>query len=185
MSGHSKWANIKRGKALNDAKKSAVFTKISRLITVAARNGADPISNSALRLAIEKAKEARMPKDNIDRAIQKGSGASSSLNYFEVVYEGYGPGGVAFFITAITDNKNRTVAEIRSIFSKAGGSLGGTGSTAYIFANEPQNPSFEVDIEDEKLATTLIKLVEHLEDHDDISEVYFNANIADKFINLL
>ncbi len=174
MSGHSKWANIKRKKEVTDSKKSKVFSKMSRLISVAARNGGDPESNAQLRLAVEKAKEARMPKDNIDKAIAKGAGTGGADTYSEVVYEAYGPNGEAFYIEALTDNKNRTVAEIRNIFSKFGGSLGGAGSTAYIFSPDPENPNYTMEITEHSQASKLEALLEELDDHDDIQEVYFN-----------
>ncbi len=173
MSGHSKWANIKRKKEITDSKRSKIFSKMSRLIIVAARNGADLNANASLRLAVEKAKEARMPKDNIDKAIQKGSGQSGAGTFVEAVYEGFGPNGEAFYVNVLTDNKNRTVAEIRNIFSKYGGSLGGAGSTAYIFA-DPENPSYTLEIDDKSAAATLGHLLEELDDHDDVQDVYVN-----------
>src|SRR5215211_7108416 len=135
MSGHSKWASIKHKKKLVDAKKGKAFTKLSRAIQVAAREGGgDPAGNPALSLAIQKAKDASMPKDNIERAIAKGTGADSDAEAFEtVVYEGYGPGGVAVLVEALTDNRNRTGSEVRHIFSKSGGSLGEPGSVAWNF----------------------------------------------------
>jgi len=174
MSGHSKWANIKRKKEVTDSKKGKVFSKISRAISVAARNGADPDSNPSLRLAMEKAREARMPKENIDKAIQKGSGQGGAGVYYEAVYEGFGPNGEAFYISALTDNKNRTVAEIRTIFSKFGGSLGGAGCTAYIFQPDPENPSYSMEINDTSLAHKLTNLLEELDDQDDIQDIYVN-----------
>jgi YebC/PmpR family DNA-binding regulatory protein len=133
MAGHNKWSKIKRQKAVTDAKKSNIFSKLSRAITVAARQGGgDSDANIALRTVIEKAKAERMPKENIQRAIDKGRGTGSGASYEEAVYEGYGPQGVAFLIKALTDNKNRTVSEMRVIFNKYGGSLGASGSTAYI-----------------------------------------------------
>ena len=179
MSGHSKWSTIKRDKAVNDSKKSQMFTKLTRAITVAARNGDDPEANSLLRLAIEKAKQARMPKDNIERAVQKGSGGGEGLQYEEVVYEAYGPEGVAFYVSALTDNRNRTVAEIRNIFSRYGGSLGGAGSTAYIFT-DLKNPSFEIEITDPGKVKTVFNLMDALEDHDDVLDVYSNMMDANK-----
>src|SRR3989344_3537506 len=146
MSGHSKWHNIKRKKELTDAKKSKEFSKLSRLISVAARQGGDPDSNPTLRLYIDKAKQAAMPKDNIERAIKKGTGELSGEHYEEVVYEGYGLEGVAFLVKCLTDNKNRTVSEIRGILDRAGGSIGGAGSTSYIFGSDPKNPSFEIPV---------------------------------------
>jgi len=156
-----------------------MFTKLTRAITVAARKGADPETNSSLRIAVEKAKQARMPKDNIERAVQKGSGGGEGLQYEEVVYEGYGPEGVAFYVQALTNNKNRTVAEIRNIFNKHGGSLGGAGSTAYIFG-DPESPSFEIEVLDAKKAKAVFDLVGALEDHDDVADVYSNIKVSNE-----
>jgi YebC/PmpR family DNA-binding regulatory protein len=135
MAGHSKWASIKHKKKAVDAKRGALFTKLTRAITVAARDGGgDPDGNPALALAIQKARDASMPKDNIERAIAKGTGADADANSFEsVVYEGYGPGGVAILVEALTDNRNRTGSEIRHAFNKHGGNLGEPGSVSYLF----------------------------------------------------
>lgn len=134
MSGHSKWSQIKRQKGLADAKRGQVFTKLGREITVAAKQGGpDPEANPRLRLAIDRAREANMPKDTIERAIKRGSGASGEAELVEVVYEGYGPGGIAILVHALTDNRNRTVSDIRSTFARAGGSLGEAGSVAWQF----------------------------------------------------
>jgi YebC/PmpR family DNA-binding regulatory protein len=135
MSGHSKWHSIKHKKAVVDQRRGQQFTKLARAVTVAAREGGgDPEGNSALALAIQKARDASMPKDNIERAIAKGTGDASDADQIEtVVYEGYGPGGVALLIEALTDNRNRTGADIRHAFSKHGGSLGEPGSVAYLF----------------------------------------------------
>ena len=134
MAGHSKWANIKYRKMKEDAKRGRLFTRITREIIVAAREGGgDPESNPRLRTAIAAAKAANMPKDNIDRAIKRGTGELPGVTYEEVTYEGYGPGGVAVIVEAITDNRNRTVSEVRYIFSKHGGSLGETGCVSWIF----------------------------------------------------
>ncbi len=134
MSGHSKWANIKYRKMKEDAKRGRLFTRITREIIIAAREGGgDPESNPRLRAAIAAAKSANMPKDNIDRAIKRGTGELPGVTYEEVTYEGYGPGGVAVIVEAITDNKNRTVSEVRYTFSKYGGSLGETGCVSWIF----------------------------------------------------
>src|SRR3954470_15203559 len=135
MSGHSKWAGIKHKKAIVDAKRGKLFTKLARAITVAAKEGGgDPEGNPALSLAIQKAKDASMPKDNIERAIAKGTGEGADADALEaVVYEGYGPGGVAMLVEAVTDNRNRTGAEMRHTFSKHGGNLGEPGSVAYLF----------------------------------------------------
>ncbi|HNX23426.1 MAG TPA: YebC/PmpR family DNA-binding transcriptional regulator [Spirochaetota bacterium] len=134
MSGHSKWSTIKRKKGVTDAKRGALFTKFIREITVAARAGGEDLdSNPRLRTAVLKAKANNMPNDNIDRAIKKGVGNVDGAVYEEVRYEGYGPGGVAIMVDCITDNKNRTTPEIRSIFGKNGGNLGETGSVNYLF----------------------------------------------------
>ncbi len=134
MAGHSKWANIRHRKSAQDAKRGKIFTKLIREITVSARiGGGDPAANPRLRTAIDKALGANMPKDTIDRAIKKGSGALEGDNYEEVRYEGYGPGGVAVMVDCLTDNRNRTVAEVRHVFTKAGGNLGTDGSVAYLF----------------------------------------------------
>jgi YebC/PmpR family DNA-binding regulatory protein len=135
MSGHSKWASIKHKKAIVDSRRGAAFSKLTRAITVAARDGGgDPVGNPALDLAIRKAKEASMPKDNIERAIAKGTGEGGEADAIEsVLYEGYAPGGVAVLVEALTENRNRTGAEIRHVFSKNGGSLGEPGSVAYLF----------------------------------------------------
>ena len=135
MAGHSKWAGIKHKKAIVDARRGKLFTKLARAITVAAKEGGgDPSTNAALGLAVQKAKDASMPKDNIERAIAKGTGADSDAESFEtVLYEGYGPAGVAILVDALTDNRNRTGAEVRHIFTKAGGSLGEPGSVAWVF----------------------------------------------------
>ncbi len=186
MSGHNKWSQIKRKKGVNDAKRSAEFTKVSSLLTVAARDGGgDPDSNAPLRLAIEKAKEARMPKDVIQRAIDKGTGKSGGAMLESVVYEAYGPLGVAFLLKGITDNNNRTVAEIKNILSKSGGSLGVIGSTSYIFMPDPTSPMFSVDITDIDHAQSVLKLYDILEDHADIQEVYANFNIPDEVLEKL
>ena len=139
MAGHSKWAQIKRKKAANDAKRGHLFTKLIREITVAAREGGgDPNFNPRLRLAVDTAKAANMPAENIERAIKRGTGEIEGVNYEEVTYEGYGPGGVALYIETVTDNANRTVAEIRHILSKHGGSLGQAGSVAWQFDRKGQ-----------------------------------------------
>ena len=134
MAGHSKWSNIKHRKAGQDAKRAKVFTKIIRELTVAARDGgANPEDNPSLRGVIEKAKSAQMPKDTMERAIIRGAGGDDGAQLISLTYEGYGPGGVAVIVETMTDNRNRTVAEIRHAFSKAGGSLGTDGSVSYLF----------------------------------------------------
>jgi YebC/PmpR family DNA-binding regulatory protein len=135
MSGHSKWASIKHKKAVVDARRGQQFTKLTRAITVAAREGGgDPEGNPALALAVQKARDASMPKDNIERAIAKGTGEGADADQIEtVLYEGYGPGGVALLIEALTDNRNRTGADVRHVLSKHGGNLGEPGSVSYLF----------------------------------------------------
>ena len=134
MAGHSKWANIQHRKKAQDSKRGKIFTKLIREITVAARSGdADPASNPRLRLAVDKALGANMTKDTIERAIKRGSGAQDGENFDEIRYEGYGPGGVAVIVDCMTDNRNRTVSEVRHAFTKAGGNLGTSGSVAFQF----------------------------------------------------
>lgn len=244
MSGHSKWATTKHKKAAADAKRGKVFTKIAKELTIAAKlGGGDPTGNPRLRLAMEKARAVNMPSDNIKRAVQKGTGELPGVSYEEISYEGYGPGGVALMIDTLTDNKNRSVADLRFILSKNGGNLGETGCVAWIFEskgyllveknkvdedtlmsvaldagaedmkNEEGEDNFEVitdpsDFEavketiekagidlvsaevtklpkneialtGEKEAAQMIRLMEALEDHDDVQDVYANFNIPD------
>ena len=139
MAGHSKWAQIKRKKAATDAKRASLWTKLIREITVSARQGGgDPNGNPRLRLAVDAARAANMPNDNIDRAIKKGTGELEGAAYEEVSYEGYGPGGTAIYIEASTDNANRTVAEIRHVFNRNGGNLGASNSVAWMFDRKGQ-----------------------------------------------
>lgn len=242
MSGHSKWSTIKRKKGAIDAKRGKIFTRLIKEITVAARmGGGDPIGNPRLRAAIASAKTENMPKDNIERAIKKGTGELEGVLYEEITYEGYAPGGVAVLVDCMTDNKNRTVADIRHYFSKNGGNLGESGCVSWMFdkkgtilvdketideeelmdkvleagaqdvveednvfqvetlpddfesvrealeadgvkfietsvAMVPQNT---VEITDEKTARQILKLLESLEDHDDVQNVYANFDIPD------
>jgi len=135
MAGHSKWANIQHRKKAVDAKRGKIFTQINRLLSVAARaGGGDPTTNPSLRLAIEKANAVNMPKDNIERAIKKATGDLEGVTYESLTYEGYAPNGVAVLVECLTDNRNRTVAEVRHAFSKYGGNLGTDGSVAYLFS---------------------------------------------------
>jgi YebC/PmpR family DNA-binding regulatory protein len=139
MAGHSKWANIQHRKARQDSKRSAIFTKVIRELTIAARlGGGEPADNPRLRAAVDKALGANMSRDTIDRAIQRGAGAADADNVEELTYEGYGPGGVAVLVEAMTDNRNRTVAEVRHAFAKRGGNLGTDGSVAYLFSRKGQ-----------------------------------------------
>jgi YebC/PmpR family DNA-binding regulatory protein len=152
MAGHSKWANIKHRKGAQDKKRGILFSKLSRAITVAAKlGGADPDSNAALAQAIQAAKDQSMPKDNIERAIAKGAGNADAENYESVLYEGYGPDGVAVMVECLTDNRNRTAAEVRHAFSRAGGSLGTDGSVAWMFSRVGEVQLAEGADEDEAL----------------------------------
>ena len=158
MSGHSKWANIKYKKAAQDAKKGRIFTKIAREITVAVKQGgADPTANPRLRLALDKAKSVNMPKDNVERAIKRGTGAGNEENYEDVIYEGYGPGGVALLLLVLTDNKNRTVADIRKILSRHGGALGESGCVGWIFERKGILRVNKDDVAEEKLYNLAIE----------------------------
>ncbi|HMK55348.1 MAG TPA: YebC/PmpR family DNA-binding transcriptional regulator [Dissulfurispiraceae bacterium] len=246
MSGHSKWSQIKHKKANTDAKKGKAFTKIVKEITVAARSGGDPDGNPRLRLAIEKAKEVNMPSDNIKKAVMKGTGELPGVTYEEIIYEGYGPGGAAILLDVLTDNKNRTVSEIRHLLSKHGGNLGEAGCVAWIFdkrgyilvektkvdedtlmsvaldagaedlKNDPKEDNYEIITTPENLdavrnaimaknidvslaevtmlpknyvpleggaAEQMIKLIDVLEDHEDIQNVYANFDVADETLN--
>lgn len=137
MSGHSHWAGIKHKKAANDAKRGKVWSKIARIIIVAAKNGGpDPAANLALRYAIDKAKQANMPKDTIEKAVKKGAGGGDTVSFVTVLYEGYAPGGVAIMAEALTDNRNRTGPEVKKIFERHGGSLGTTGCVSYSFSKK-------------------------------------------------
>ena len=137
MSGHSKWASIKHKKAATDVKKGKIFSKLAKEITISTKGGGGDLdANARLRLAVNKAKSVNMPADNIDRAIKKGTGELPGVSYEEISYEGYGPKGVAFIVEALTDNKNRTAAEIRNIFSKKGGNMAGPGSVSWMFTKK-------------------------------------------------
>lgn len=156
MAGHSKWANIQHRKGAQDKKRGKLFTKLIREITVAARaGGGDADANPRLRLAIDKAKGQSMPKDNIERAIKRGSGELDGSDYEEILYEGYGPGGVAVMVDCLTDNRNRTVADVRHAFTKFGGNLGADGSVAYLF-NKVGLVSYSTDIDEEQLMEAAI-----------------------------
>lgn len=158
MSGHSKWAGIKHKKALMDVKKGKVFTKLIKELTVAAKEGGgDPEANPRLRLAVAKAKEANMPKDNIDKAIKKGTGELPGVVYEHVVYEGYGPAGVAIMIEALTDNKNRTTAELRNIFSRKGANMAGQGSVSWLFHKKGCILIDKTRIEEDKLMDIVLE----------------------------
>ena len=176
MSGHNKWSKIKHKKAASDAAKSRVFSKHAALIAMESRNAGGNLASPGLLAAIERAKKDSMPKDNIDRAVAKGSGAGGAA-LEAVVFEAYGPGGVAMIITAVTDNNNRTAPEIRHIFSKAGYQLGTPGSALWAFTKTdegycPVNPMELNDADGEKLAD----LIETLEEQDDVQDIYTTAD---------
>ena len=158
MSGHSKWASIKHKKGLADAKRGQAFTKLIREITVAARHGGgDPNANPRLRLVMEKAREANMPKDNVEKAIKRGTGELEGVTYEEVTYEAYGPGGIALYIEALTDNKNRTTAEIRNLLTKRGGNMAGAGATAWLFHKKGYLLVDKTVVEEERLMNTVLE----------------------------
>lgn len=179
MSGHSKWSKIKHQKATTDARKGKVFSKMAKMVTVAASKGGDPEMNPNLRLAIEQAKSVNMPNDNIERAIKKGTGEDKAEQLEEVTYEAYGPNGTPLIIEAITDSKNRTLAEIKHILSSFSGKLAESGSVKYLFDKKGEDwvPKYSTEITDEKLKGQLEKLFEALDEHDDVKEIYSNINL--------
>lgn len=174
MSGHSKWSKIKHKKASTDARRSKVFSKLVRFITVEAKKAKGDRNSPGLRVAIDKARAENMPADNIDRAIDKAAASSEELD--PVVYEAYGPGGVAIIIEGYTDNKNRTVQEIKHLLSKNGGSFAAQGAAMWAFAkvDGKLEPTTTVDLSDED-GEQLATIVDELEEHDDVNEVYTNA----------
>lgn len=179
MSGHSKWHNIRLKKGKMDAERGARFTKLAREIIVAAKNGgSNPDNNLRLRLAIQKARDNSMPADKIKNAVQRGTGEIDGANYEELVYEGYGPAGVAVLVNCATDNRNRTVADIRNIFNKNGGRLGESGSVAWMF-NAPQGlivVSKDVTDEDTLISLALEAGAEDVKGSDDVFEVFTDRN---------
>ena len=180
MAGHSKWNNIKQRKGAQDAKRGKIFQKLSREIYMAAKSGGpDPASNPSLRLVLDKAKAANMPNDNVQRAIKKATSAGEGDNYDEVVYEGYGPAGVAILVHALTDNKNRTATNVRVAINKYGGSLGETGSVAYMFDRKGYiaivREGLDVD-EDTMLMSVLEAGGEELEASEEVFEIYTDAS---------
>ena len=179
MSGHNKWANIHVRKEAMDKKRGKTFSKVVKVIEIAARRGSDPITNPSLRTAIEKAKEVNMPNDNIQRAIKKGSGENKEGQLEEITYEAYGPGGSAIIIEVITDNKNRIVSELKHILASFSGTLSGTGSVTYMFDRQGTDwvPKYPMDIADQATKDQIIKLFETLDDNDDVNEIYSNVNL--------
>ena len=225
MSGHSKWKSIKNQKGVADAKRGQLFTKLTREIIFATRaGGGNPDSNSRLRLAIQKAKDARMPGENIERAIKKGEGALEGQVMFEASYEGYGPGGSAIMVDIVSDNRNRAVQELRSAFTRAGGNLGESGSVAWMFDNRgvigvltegkniddltmqaidagaedvaPQGDYIEIYTKpaelakvsktsvalDEHTSFQVLRMLDRLEEMDDVQNVYNNVDISDEIM---
>ncbi len=193
MSGHSKWSTIKHKKGAQDAKRGKIFTKLIKEITVAARmGGGDPDSNPRLRTAVAAAKAENMPKDNVTRAIKKGTGDLDGVNYEEIIYEGYGPGGAAVIVETLTDNKNRTVAEIRHMFSKANGNLGANGCVAWMFEKKgifivdkdksDEDTLMEVTIdagaEDVRDEGDTFEILTEPEDFESVKEALDNASVS-------
>ncbi|MDI3543492.1 MAG: hypothetical protein PWP57_1097 [Candidatus Atribacteria bacterium] len=193
MSGHSKWAQIKHKKAKTDLARGKAFSKLIRLITVAARQGGgNPENNARLRIAIQKAKEMNMPQDNIEKAIKKGTGELEGVTYEEITYEGYGPGGVAILVEALTDNRNRTTAELRHIFSRHGGALGESGSVAWIFERKGfisfdkekvdeeklMSVAIEAGAEDLKEGESTVDVITPPSDFDQVKEAIENAGLS-------
>ncbi|MBD3279840.1 MAG: YebC/PmpR family DNA-binding transcriptional regulator [Candidatus Pacebacteria bacterium] len=181
MAGHSKWSNIKNRKAAVDKKRGKIFSKLSRQIRIAVKEGksGDPETNPTLRTLIDKARAANMPKDNIQKAINRGLGKSASgAALQETVYEGFGPGGVGILVVTVTDNANRTLSEIRQLFDQANGSLGAPGSVQYMFERDQTGEyrcTIPVPVTDQAVKTQLEALLEKLEDHEDVEEVYSAA----------
>ena len=184
MAGHSKWANIKHRKARQDASRGKVWTKVIREITVAAKDGPDPNDNPRLRLALEKANAANMPKDTIKRAIEKGSGTGETGELEEIVFEGYGPGGVAILVETMTDNRNRTVSDVRHAFSKYGGNLGTDGSVSYLF-KKLGIIHLSKNMSEESLMEVVIESgAEDFSEEDDFYEVTTEANVFNNVLDV-
>ncbi|MDY0132019.1 MAG: YebC/PmpR family DNA-binding transcriptional regulator [Desulforegulaceae bacterium] len=177
MAGHSKWANIKHKKGREDAKRGKIFTKLIKEITVAAKIGGGELeSNPRLRTAVDAAKAANMPKDNIERAVKKGTGDLEGVNYEDIRYEGYGPGGAAVLVECLTDNKNRSVAEVRHLFAKFGGNLGENGCVDWIFEKKGFIIMAKEGIDEEKLMEIALEAgAEDIEEQDDSFEIYSQA----------
>lgn len=177
MSGHSKWATIKHKKAAVDARRGKIFSILSKQITVAVREGGsgDPASNPRLRLALEKARAENMPGVNVQKAIDKGLGKGGGAQIEELVYEGYGPGGVGFLVKALTDNRNRTASEIKSLFDKNGGSLAGPGAVSFMFERQGEEMIVKIPLPvDEPTRARTENLIELFRDHEEVESVYTN-----------
>jgi len=182
MSGHSKWSQIKHKKAATDEKKAQLFSKISRFINVAVKEGgSDPSINPRLKLAIEKAKEVNMPNDNIERAVKKGLGAATGENLEEALYEAYGPAGTAIIIEVITDNKNRTLNEIKHLLSQYDAKISAPGSALWAFekpaGQEKWEPKHLIPVENNEDKEKVRKLLKELENNDDVQNITINANL--------
>lgn len=182
MSGHSKWAQIKRQKGVTDHKRGQLFTKLGREITVAARKGGgDPAGNFRLRLAVQRARDSNMPMENIDRAIKRGAGGGDAAALAEVTYEGYGPGGMAVVVNAMSDNRNRTASEIRSTFTKAGGNMGESGSVAWLFDNRGVITLEAARVDPEEVALWAIDAgAEDIKIEDNVVDVYTRPEDLEK-----
>lgn len=178
MSGHSKWSSIKRQKQSQDLKRGKLFSKISRSLSIAARKGLDLNFNPDLKRAAELARSVNMPVENIKRAIEKG-GEGGQLEEFTL--EGYGPEGVAFLLLCVSDNRNRTIADVRRTFFEYGGSLGEKGSTAFIL-RDPENPTYEIPLTDPEKARKVLSLAKALDDNEDIQEVWANFDIPNELL---
>lgn len=180
MAGHSKWSNIKHKKQAEDRKRAKIFSKLSRKIRAAVRESGsgDPEQNAALRPLLDKARDANMPKDNIQRAIDAGLGKGENGPMKEIIYEGFGPNGIGMLIVALTDNKNRTTADLRNILNKAGGSLGAPGSVKYMFERDQEQGftcTIPLEVNGEDHQRRLQRLIGELEDYEDVEEVYTAA----------
>lgn len=180
MSGHSKWSKIKHQKAVTDLRKGKVFSQLSRQITLAVREGksGDPNENPRLRMVLEKAREANLPKDNVGRAIDRGLGRGAGGALAEVVVEGYGPGGVAVMVTASTDNQNRTKSELKAIFERHGGSTGEPGCVAYVFSGPQGAASYRIPA-DPAGASAIERLLIALDEQEDVESVRHNAELPE------
>ncbi|MBN1258254.1 YebC/PmpR family DNA-binding transcriptional regulator [Candidatus Peregrinibacteria bacterium] len=185
MSGHSKWHNIKEKKGATDAKRGKVFTRHAALIAIAAKSGGDPSMNPGLRFAIDNAKRDNVPNANIERAIKRGTGElKGEAQIEEITYEGYGPGGIAVIVECLTDNKNRTFTNLRILFDKRGGNIGGTGSVAWMFERQGTSyvPKYPVNIEDAETAKKVLGFVDALEEDEDVSNVTSNFDIPEELM---